>query len=98
MATSMQAAREATIVTHDTGKPARMLVCPDCGGEFSATAGDYFMARPGHTFTHMHEGITVPLSLVERRSIYGTDADGRSFAGSVAVIITEDATIEDLEK
>jgi hypothetical protein len=30
--------------------PRPFLYCRKCGAEYSANAGDYFMARPGHVF------------------------------------------------
>lgn len=34
----------------DSKGPRPILYCPICGVEYSANAGDYFLARPDHIF------------------------------------------------
>ena len=34
----------------DTKEPRSILYCSICGAEYSAHAGDYFLARPDHVF------------------------------------------------
>ena len=51
-------------------RPGVMLYCYRCGGEWSATRGDYFMAAPDHVFRCEHCPRQPTLTLVERRTIH----------------------------
>jgi len=43
-----------------------MLYCSECGGEYSANAGDYFMASPTHVFTCCGQ----PMQLVFKHTVF----------------------------
>lgn len=46
--------------------PRPLLYCPICGGEYSANAGDYFMAPKTHVFRCCGE----PMRLITKRTVY----------------------------
>ena len=46
--------------------PHPFLYCRECGGEYSANAGDYFMRRPGNVLTCCE----VPLELCVKKTVY----------------------------
>lgn len=46
--------------------PHPILVCLDCGAEYSANLGDYFLVPPTHVFTCCD----VPMELRVKRVIY----------------------------
>lgn len=50
----------------DTKGPRPILYCPVCGAEYSAHAGDYFLARPDHVFECCGE----PMLLVVKTTRY----------------------------
>jgi len=50
----------------DTKEPRPILYCPICGAEYSAHAGDYFLARPDHVFVCCGE----PMLLVTKRTVF----------------------------
>lgn len=46
--------------------PRPTLLCLECGGEYSADAGDYFMARPDTVMRCCER----PMALVTRSTVY----------------------------
>lgn len=82
--------------TLDVPSSARRAVRCPYGCEYSACAGDYFMARPSTPFTCDCMGEPEPCSLVERAYVTGTDAQGRTFTAIGWVVVKEYATVGDL--
>ena len=46
--------------------PRELLYCPQCGAEYSACKGDYFMASPEHVFRCCRRNML----LVTKREVY----------------------------